>query len=332
MRTIDSRPLNGFRNRQPAPSISLGTASRFFMNIHVAVASRRFWVPTIPGKVGRLWPAGFTLIELLVVIAIIAILASLLLPALARAKQKAQGIYCLNNLKRLQLAWHLYAEDHEDKLPRNFHGPTAGKESGAESWVAGWLTFDPILSQLRNDNINIEYLLNPRFAQLGPYVKTPRAYKCPGDKSTQKTDGISHPRVRSVAMNGYMGGYLWGFSVGGLLWKGEHPFLKTTEITRMPVSKAFVFIDVHEDYITDGYFDVSRLEMSIPASYHNGAGNLSFADGHAEAKKWLDPRTKPPITRKPVVRREVMSNSQDLQWLQEHAFAGSLLQSFFAPQ
>ena len=73
----------------------------------------------VSSQTGASGRSGFTLIELLVVIAIIAILAAMLLPALAKAKAKAQSIYCLNNLKQLQLGWKLYETDYNDWFPVN---------------------------------------------------------------------------------------------------------------------------------------------------------------------------------------------------------------------
>src|SRR5436190_219229 len=153
---------------------------------------------------GRRSARGFTLIELLVVIAIIAILAALLLPALAKAKQKTQGVYCLNNTKQIAIGWIMYADDNNGILPPNRDGGNVGKSAADAAWVGGWLDFTASL-----DNIDTDYLVNHGKYQyaafLGPYVKNYSAFKCPADRATVNIGGKTQPRVRSISMNCYVG-------------------------------------------------------------------------------------------------------------------------------
>ena len=238
--------------------------------------------------------SGFTLIELLVVIAIIAILASLLLPALSSAKTKAQGISCLNNTKQLMLANHMYIGDNLDTYPMAMHGgyvPT-GPDDPNRPWVSGWLDWS-----LTADNTNTVYLLNPQYAVLAQYFgQAKNIYKCPADmflSPAQRTAGWAS-RCRSVSGNIYVGkGNAWAPVGGGpsgpnnlTIYKGA---AKPSDLTFPGPSGTWVYMDEHPDSINDaGAFgpDKPNNIPDAPGTYHNGAAGFAFADGHSEIHKW----------------------------------------------
>jgi prepilin-type processing-associated H-X9-DG protein len=225
----------------------------------------------------------------------------------------------MNNLKQLQVAWHLYADDNNDRITSSAYlrptEPTA--------WVGGWLDFNPA----NPDNTNTALLRNPTFSKFAKYLQAADVYKCPADKSSVRIGGKVVSRVRSMGMSQALGG------PGGWLAPPSYDegqrryrtYYKIVEMTAPPPAKLYVLLDEHPDSINAGGFANQMIEalsqariIDFPASYHNGAAGISFADGHAEIKKWLDARTKPPIRYNNNLQLNVASpNNMDMVWLAE---------------
>jgi prepilin-type processing-associated H-X9-DG protein len=191
------------------------------------------------------------------------------------------------------------------------------------------------------DSTNVLYLTR---SPLAPYSALPGIWHCPSDKSTRTINDQRYPRIRSLTMNVMMGAASCPIIPAAYQpWK-NHNLQRTSQIRNPGPAQFFVFHDEREDSIYDSKFYVSPSGLrpppngpdpanpaqymlsSYPGSYHHGAGNFSFADGHVEPHKWLDPRTRPPLVKDRRLPLLDLFNgfpspgNPDVRWLQERSF------------
>jgi prepilin-type N-terminal cleavage/methylation domain-containing protein len=262
---------------------------------------------------------GFSLIELLVVVAILCILASLLLPAMTRAKIAGQSSVCLNNERQMSLAFQLYCGDYDDRCPYNLGGAEIKKQvlqNQFISWTSSIMNWE-----LDSDNTNTFALTR---GGLGDYLNhSARLYSCPADKVVSDIQAKAGwtARVRSISMNAMVGD-AGEFSQGGANVNNPdyRQFFKLSQIPEP--AQIFVFVEEHPDSIDDGYF-LNKIDsaqwLDLPASYHKGGANLTFSDSHCERHKWDCGSTKraarPGAAHLPFVVPS--SQSEDFNWLMD---------------
>jgi prepilin-type N-terminal cleavage/methylation domain-containing protein/prepilin-type processing-associated H-X9-DG protein len=283
---------------------------------------------------------AFTLIELLVVIAIIAILAALLLPALQSAKSQSMGIKCMSNMRQMVIGWRSYALDNREFVVLSSVDPGNPLKLNAYAWTTNEEDFSP--NAYNYDPVAAGITKGPLYPYIGSFL----VYKCPADTSVVSVKGQQFPRVRTVSMNFYLGGF-GGENAGDAAgsWDTRYPiYMKTTDL--IPIqspgpSDTWVFVDERQDCINWGNYmadmdgDIPnnpalyQFSEDMPGMYHDKSAGYAFADGHASIQHWLDNRTTPPLSTDlntgvdaingPAANPLPVPRDVDVRWIQLHS-------------
>lgn len=253
--------------------------------------------------------SAFTLIELLVVIAIIAILAAMLLPALSKAKMKALQMASINNFKQLTLGWIMYSGDYNDNLVSNDRFVSAVTPPATTTyWCPGNV-------QIPAQGTSVEYI---KSGALYPELKSTAVYHSPGDRTQIMFAGAKHDRVRSYSISSFMRGNDNELNAANPGFKVNH---KMSDIRTPSPTEAIVFCE-EGPTLDDGHFGFDpkvggATWVNVPAFYYGSSTGFSFADGHAEIHRWLDPETLK-LTASTANQADKSSDQKDLNWMKAH--------------
>jgi prepilin-type N-terminal cleavage/methylation domain-containing protein/prepilin-type processing-associated H-X9-DG protein len=278
---------------------------------------------------------AFTLVELLVVIAVIAILAALLLPALSKAKEKGKLAVCTNNERQLSIAWQLYAGDNDERLVRNGTGEVYSPDRG---WLPSWVSGAFVSSV---DCTNAELLVNPRYALFANYIRAVDVYKCPASRQVSRSSDakpLEIPISRNYELNCWLApegnglpmppGSVYDDLTAQLSTIGRCvQFRKMSQVVSPGASLLFTFIDAQPDSICAPMYQAhmtgigSEVIGNYPAAHHNRRAVISFADGHTDIHRWVDPRTVAAASRNFHSHNDSSPNNLDVIWLEEHTTA-----------
>ena len=260
---------------------------------------------------------AFTRLDLVVVLATLALVAAVTRPMWGSSGM-SKSLLCMDNLRRLQSAWLLYATEMQGVMPGNYHGNfVPGTNALERPWATGWLDWGT-----RADNTNTLYLTEARYASLAGYLdRDLTVYRCPADEYLSGAQAAQRwpARVRSYSLNCFLGAGNQDSGPNNLRYTF---YRKLSEFRRLTPQQAFVFIEEHPDSINDPLFWAPSNERTLPdfpASLHEGMCWLTYADGHLEPRRWSNPAIKAAVRFANYNSISVPPGDPDLVWLLEHA-------------